>query len=192
MKRAALIITSLTHCATAQETLRVQDTVAALRRAGWAVDVLTPCVNPLLSATLGPDVRVFTVPRLPLCRRLLMFLRGVALASRCGYQVMHGFDEGAGIARAVDRFTKKRFAYIAEMHHPEAAGRSTISHASAVVVPDEAALSGFQEPPPMARVSILPDPHAELADNAFTAAEFASAINGIYTYVLRTHPEIET
>ena len=42
----------------------------------------------------------------------------------------------------------------------------------------------------MARVSILPDPHAELAENAFTAAEYASALEGIYTYVLRTRPEV--
>lgn len=192
MKRAALIVTSFAHRTTAQEMLRVQDTVAALRRVGWSVDVLTPSVNPILSATLDSDVRVFTVPRLPFCRRLLMFLRGVALASRRTYQVLHGFDEGADIVRAVDRVTIKRFAYIAEMHDPDSAGLSTIANASAVIVPDEGTLSRFRQPPPMARVSVLPDPHAELADNAFTAAEFASALDGIYTYVLRTHPEIET
>ena len=192
MKRAALIVTSVTHCGSAQETLRVQDTVSALRRNGWSVDVLTPSRNPILAATLDPDVRVFTVPRVPFCRRLLMFLRGVALASRRGYQVLHGFDEGAGVARAVDRATVKRFAYIAEIHHPGTAGRSTIAHAAAVIVPDEATLAGFRTPPPMARVSILSDPHAELVNNALTAAEFASALDGIYTYVLRIHPEIET
>ena len=177
---------------TAQETLRVQDTVSALRRIGWAVDVLTPSRNPLLAVTLGSGVRVFTVPRLPFCRRLLMFLRGVALASRRDYQVLHGFDEGASVVRAVDRMTMKRFAYIAEIHHPSSVGRSTVDHAAAVIVPDEPTLGGFRAPPPMPRVSILPDPHAELADNAFTAAEFANALDGIYTYVLRTHPEIET
>lgn len=192
MKRAALIITSVRHCMTAQETLRVQDTVAALRRIGWSVDVLTPCRNPLLSATVGSGVRVFTVPHLPFCRCLMLFLRGIALASRRDYQVLHGLDEGAGVARAVDRMMVKRFAYIAEIHHPDSAGRSTIAHAAAVIVPDEATLNGFREPPPMARVSILPDPHAELADNAFTAAEFSSALDGIYTYVLRTHPEVES
>ena len=192
MKRAALIVTSIRYCMTAQETLRVQDTVVALRRIGWSVDVLTPSRNPLLAATLGPGVRVFTVPRLPFCRRLLMFLRGVALASSRDYQVLHGFDEGAGVVRAVARMTVKRFAYIAEIHHPSSAGRSTVAHAAAVIVPDETTLGGFRMPPPMARVSVLPDPHAELADNAFTAAEFANALDGIYTYVLRTHPEIET
>lgn len=192
MKRAALIVTSVTHCTTAQETLRVQDTVAALRRIGWAVDVLTPSANPILSATLDPDVRVFTVPRLPFCRRPLMFLRGIALASRRDYQVLHGFDEGVGIVRAVDRLTVKRFAYIAEVHHPDAVGSFSVAHAAAVIVPDEETLAGFRSPPPMARVSILPDPHAELVNNALTSAEFASALDGIYTYVLRTHPEIET
>ena len=191
MKRAALIVTSVTHCTTAQETLRVQDTVAALRRIGWSVDVLTPNANPILSATLDQGVRVFTVPRLPLGRHLLMFLRGIALASRRNYQVLHGFDEGADIVRAVDRLTVKRFAYIAEIHHPETAGASTIAHAAAVIVPDEATLAGFRDPPPKARVSILADPHAELVNNALTSAEFSHALDGIYTYVLRTHPEIE-
>ena len=55
----------------------------------------------------------------------------------------------------------------------------------------EETLSRFAVRPPIARVSILPDPHAEIADNAFTAAEFSAAIDGIYTYVLRIHPEIE-
>ena len=57
----------------------MQDTVSALRRNGWSVDVLTPSRNPILAATLDPDVRVFTVPHVPFLRRLLMFLRGVAL-----------------------------------------------------------------------------------------------------------------
>ena len=71
MKKAALIVTSITHHATAQETLRVQDTVSALRRNGWSVDVLTPSSTPLLSATLGAEVRVFTVPRIPFLRHML-------------------------------------------------------------------------------------------------------------------------
>ncbi len=190
MKCAALIVTSTTHCATAQETLRVQDTVSALRRIGWSVDVLTAGRNPILAAMLSSDVRVFAVPGLP-CRRTLMFLRGIALAARRDYQVLHGFDEGAGIVRAVDRVLLKRFAYIAEVHHPETVGTVTVARASAIVVPDEETLTHFAKPPPIARVSVLPDPHAELADNAFTAAEFADAISGIYTYVLRTQPEVK-
>ena len=77
------------------------------------------------------------------------------------------------------------------MYHPENVGRGTVANASAIIVPDEATLSRFASPPPLARVSILPEPHAELADNAFTSAEFSAAIDGIYTYVLRIHPEIE-
>lgn len=188
--RAALVVTSISRCATAQETLRVQDTVAALRRIGWSVDVLTPSMNPILAATLDSDVRVFTVPRVPFLRRVMMFLRGMALSARRDYLVLHGFDEGGGIVRAVDRIAFKRFAYIAEVHNPETVGAATVEKASAVIVPDEDTLTRFREPPPMARVSVLPDPHAELADNAFTAAEFASALNGIYTYVLRTHPSM--
>jgi hypothetical protein len=120
-----------------------------------------------------------------------MFLRGVALATGGNYTVLHGMDEGVGIARAIDRMTLSRFAYIAEVHHPESVDRQSLEHASAVIVPDEDTLSRFPVRPPMARVSVLPDPHAELADNAFTTAEFTAAIDGIYTYVLRKHPEIE-
>ena len=191
MKNSALIVTSIRNCTSAQETLRVQDTVAALRRNGWAVDVLAPVASPILAATIAHDVRIFTVPRFLPCRRLAMFLRGVALASGRNYTILHGIDEGVGIARAIDRMTLSRFAYIAEIHHPETVGRQSLEHASAVIVPEEDMLSRFPVKPPMARVSVLPDPHAELVDNAFTAAEFTAAIDGIYTYVLRTHPEIE-
>ena len=184
-------MTSIRHCISAQETLRVQDTVAALRRNGWSVDVLTPVASPILAATLAHDVRVFTVSRFFPCRRFAMFLRGVALAAGRNYTVLHGIDEGVGSVRAIDRVTFCRFAYIAEAHHPESIGAHSLKYASAVIVPDEDALSRFPVRPPIARVSILPDPHAELADNAFTTAEFTAAIDGIYTYVLRKHPEKE-
>ena len=192
MMRAALVITSIRYCMTAQETLRVQDTVAALLRLGWSVDVLTPRTNPILSATLDASVRVFTVPRVPLFRHALLFLKGFALVTKRNYSVLHGFDEGVGLARAIDRMTFKRAAYVAEVHHPDSVGPVTVANASAIIVPDEGTLAAFREPPPMARVSILPDPHAELAENAFTAAEYASALDGIYTYVLRTRPEVSS
>lgn len=184
-------MTSIRHCTSAQETLRVQDTVAALRRNGWTVDVLTPVASPILAATLAHDVRVFTIPRHLPFRRLSIFLRGMALASGREYTILHGLDEGADIVRAIDRIMLKRFVYIAEVHHPESVGRHTVEHASAVIVPDEETLSRFIVPPPIARVSVLPDPHAELADNAFTSAEFSAALDGIYTYVLRKHPEMD-
>jgi len=192
MMRAALVITSIRYCMTAQETLRVQDTVAALLRLGWSVDVLTPRANPILAATLDASVRVFTVPRVPLFRHALLFLKGFALVTKRNYSVLHGFDEGVGLARAIDRMTFKRAAYVAEVHHPDSVGPVTVANASAIIVPDEGTLAAFREPPPMARVSILPDPHAELAENAFTAAEYASALDGIYTYVLRTRPEVSS
>ncbi len=191
MKHSALIITSTRHCATAQETLRVQDTVSALRRAGWAVDILTSSANPILAATLDPSVSVTIVPRLPLLKRLFLFLRGFALASKRGYAVLHGIDDGADVARAIGRMTLRKFAYIAEVHHAPDIRCGTVAQAAAVIISRESTLSEFRAPPPMARVSILPEPHAELADNAFTAAEFASALDGIYTYVLRKHPEID-
>ena len=190
MMRAALVITSIRYCKTAQETLRVQDTVAALQRIGWAVDVLTPRANPILTAALDASVRVFTVPRVPLFRHILLFLKGFALATKRNYTVLHGLDEGVGLARAIDRMTFKRAAYVAEVHHPDSVSSATIANASAIIVPDEGTLAAFREPPPLARVSILPDPHAELDESAFTAAEYASALDGIYTYVLRTRPEV--
>ena len=191
MSRNVLIVTSVKRCASAQETLRVQDDAAALRRAGWTVSILTPAESPILAATLAHDVRVFTPPRFFPGRRAGMFLRGLAVASNAGCQVVHGLDEGAGVAMAICRAMRGRAAYIAEVHHPETVGRRTVAGAAAVIVPDEETLAGFSSPPPMARVSVLPDPHAELAGNALTAAEFAEAIDGIYTYVLRTHPEVD-
>ncbi|MBO5941412.1 MAG: glycosyltransferase [Kiritimatiellae bacterium] len=191
MKKSALIVTSLSHYKTAQETLRVQDVVAALRRNGWVVDVLTPVASPILAATLAHDVRVFTIPRILMpFRRMAVFLQALALASKRDYTILHGIDEGAGIVRAVNRLSLKKFAYIAEIHHPKSAGKRTLEHASAVIVSNGDILSRLNAGVPVARTSILPDPHAELVDNAFTTAEFSDAIDGIYTYVLRTNPEL--
>ncbi len=180
---------STAHCATAQETLRVQDTVSALRRAGWGVDVLTSSENPILAATLDAAVRVAIVPRAPLLGRLLLFLRGFSLAHGRGYSVLHGIDDGADVARAVCRAAPGRPAYVAEVHHPREVSGGTVARAAAVIVPREDVVAAFRSAPPMARLSVLPDPHAELADNAFTAAEFASALCGIYSYAVSRGPE---
>ena len=190
MKRSALVVASVRHCATAQETLRVKDTVASLRRCGWSVDVLTPYISPLLSFSLDPEVRVFTVPGLPF-KAGMMFLSAMALIAKRRYMVMHGFDDGVGVARMVSLIAPRHFAYVAEVHHPECVSRSAMAHAAAVIVPDESTLAEFRNPPPKARLSILPDPHADLDEQAFTSAEFTSALDAIYTYVLRTNPEIE-
>ncbi len=185
---SALLITSATANHTAQEMLRVQDVAAALLGGGWTVDVLTPRPNPILAAALPQDVRVFTLPRLVPATRLALFFVGVALSSSRRYAVLHGFGSGADVARWVDRFTMKRFAYVAEIHGG-AVGRSTLRHASAVIAHSEAALRDLAEPPPKARLSILPDPHAELSADAFTFAEFSEALLGVYAYVLHLHPE---
>ena len=191
MNRNVLIVTSVSRCFTAQETLRVQDTAAALRRIGWDVSILTPAESPILAATLAHDVRVYTLPcRLPV-RRMGMFLKGLAIASKAGCSVLHGFDEGAGVAMAISRAMRGRIPYVAELHNPETVGDRTVDGAAAVIVPDEETLSRFGAPPPMARVSVLPDPHAEMSGSDLTAAEFADAIDGIYTYVMRKHPEID-
>lgn len=190
MKRSALVVASVKFCATAQETLRIKDTVASLRRCGWSVDVLTPYISPLLSFSLDPEVRVFTVPKLPL-KPVMMFLSAMALIAKRRYVVMHGFDDGVGVARAVGLIARRHFAYVAEVHHPGSVSSSAVAHAAAVIVPDGSTLAEFREPPPKARVSILPDPHADLDEQSFTAAEFTSALDAIYTYVMRTNPEIE-
>lgn len=186
---AALVITSVHAGKSAQEMLRVQDTAAALMRNGWTVDVLTPRPNPILTVALPPDVRTFTLPKWVPPSRIGLFLVGVALASSRHYAVLHGFDGGADVARWVDRATVRRFAYVAEIRR-SCVGKSTVRHASAVISSAEENLARLKEPPPKGRVSILPDPHAELVPDTFTFAEFADALEGIYTYVRRLHPEI--
>ena len=213
MPSAVLIVASTRVHADPQEILRIQDTVAALREQGRAVDVLVPRVAPLLTATLDPTARVFTVPRVPFMdtppqrpsfRRFVtaavMFFRGVALAARRDYAVLHGFNDGAIIARAIDRGTVRRYPYVAEIHRPlsspgffkgpkAACARhmelAALRHASAIILPDSATLGRLGGKLPKARVSLIPDPHAEISPDAFTFGEFSVAIEHIYDYVLR-------
>ena len=217
MPSAVLIIASTRVHADPQEILRIQDTVAALREQGHAVDVLVPRIAPLLTATLDPTARVFTVPRVPFMdnppqrpsfRRFItavvMFFRGVALAAHRDYAVLHGFNDGALIARAIDRGTVRRYPYVAEIHRPFSTPgffkdpktacarhleRSSLRHASAIILPDVATFERFGEKIPKARVSLIPDPHAEITPDAFTFGEFCLAIEHIYDYVLRPLPE---
>ena len=213
MPSAVLIVASTRVHADPQEILRIQDTVAALREQGRAVDVLVPRIAPLLTATLDPSARVFTAPRVPFMdnppqrpsiRRFLtaavMFFRGVALAARRDYAVLHGFNDGALIARAIDFGTVRRYPYIAEIHRPlstpgffkgpkAAYARhlelAALRHASAIILPDASTLERFGGKLPKARVSLIPDPHAEIAPDAFTFGEFSLALEHIYYYVLR-------
>ena len=217
MPSAVLIVASPRVHADPQEILRIQDTVTALREQGRAVDVLVPRMAPLLTATLDPSARVFIAPRVPFMdeppqrpsiRRCItavgMLFRGVALVARRDYAVLHGFNDGALIARAIDRGTVRRHLYVAEIHRPlstpgffkglKAAYAShlelaALRHASAIILPDAATLERFGGKLPKARVSLIPDPHAEIAPDAFTLAEFALAIEHIYYYVLRPVPE---
>ena len=217
MPSAVLLVASTRVHADPQEILRIQDTVSALREQGRAVDVLVPRIPPLLTATLDPSARVFSIPRIPFMdnppqrpslRRFVtaavMFFRGVALAAHRDYAALHGFNDGALIARAIDRGTVHRYRYVAEIHRPlPTAGffkglkfffarrleRSALRHASAIILPDAATLERLEKRVPKARVSLIPDPHAEITPDAFTFGEFSLAIEHIYDYVLRPLPE---
>jgi len=213
MPPAVLIVASTRVHVDAQEILRIQDTASVLLDGGFSVDILVPRVSPLLSAALPSAARVFAVPRVPFCdappnrpsiRRLLtgvvMFFRGVALAAKRDYAILHGVNDGALVVRAIDRATVRRLPYVAEVHVPLTAPgffkgpraalagrfeRSALRHAGAIVLPDEETLRLFGDRIPKARVSLIPDPHAEIAPDAFTYAEFATALEHVYAYVLR-------
>ncbi|MGN0887965.1 MAG: glycosyltransferase [Kiritimatiellia bacterium] len=217
MPSAVLIVSSTRVHVDAPEILRIQDVVATLLEQGRAVDVLVPRVSPLLTAALPAGARVFTAPRLPFCehlpprpsiRRLLsaliLFFRCVSLVSRRSYDVLHGFNDGALVVRATDRVTVKTYPYVAEVHTPltspgffkgprsafsRALERAALRHAAAIILPDAATLSRFGNKIPRARVSLIPDPHADFAPDSFTYGEFATAIQHVYDYVLRPRPE---
>ena len=217
MPSAVLIVASTCVHADPQEILRIQDTVTALREQGRVVDVLVPRINPLLTATLNPMARIFSIPKVPFMdnpprrpsiRRfvtaVVMFFRGVALAARRDYAVLHGFNDGALVSRALDRGTVRRYPYVAEIHRPlstpgffkglkAAFGRylehAALRHASAIILPDVATLERIGGKLPKARVSLIPDPHAEIDPDAFSFGEFALAIEHVYDYVLRPLPE---
>ena len=210
---AALLVASTRSHADARETLRIQDAAAVLMETGWKVDLLVPRRSALLTATLDKDVRVIPVPRLPLTEQpprrpslrrfltgALMFLRGTALVSRSPYEIVHGFNDGAIIARAIDRATFRRFPYVADFTEPFGVRglhrglraavavrleHSAMRHAAAAIFADAETPVQLVRKPPAARVSLLPDPHAEIAPDAFTRAEFADALAKIYSYAMR-------
>ena len=211
--KSALIIASTRAYADPREILRIQDTASYLLSRNWAVDLLIPRHSRLLTAALPRAVRVLTIPRVPFMddppkgpsvRRLLagmlMFLRGVALVPRRNYTILHGLNDGAIVARAIGCGTVRRLPYVADIQNPfcaralyhglraasaRALERHSLRHAGAIIFPDEDTLATFDGPIPKARVSFIPDPHAELFPDAFTGAEFASALDHIYAYVLR-------
>lgn len=211
--KSALVISSTRAHADPRETLRIQDIVSFLLSRGWSVDLLTPRSTYLLEATLPKAAQTFTVPRVPFTKGpprrpslrrsvvgTLMFLRGIALAARRDYTILHGVNDGAIIARAVSLGSVRRLPYVAELHNPfNARGlyrgavafmarrmeRAALRNAGAIVFPEEDILATFDGPIPKSRVSFIPDPHAELDLDAFTGAEFAAALEHIYAYVLR-------
>lgn len=213
MSEVVLIVASTRVHVDAPEILRIQDTAAALLKEGCAVDVLVPRLSPLFSAALPAGARVFTAPRVPFCgnppprpslRRLLaafvLFLRGYSLISRRAYDVLHGFNDGALVVRALGRVTVRPRPYIAEIHTPLSSPgffkgpraalarrleRGALRRAAAIVLPDEATLARFAGRIPKARVSLIPDPHADFAPDAFTYGAFEAAVRHVYAYVLR-------
>lgn len=210
---AALLVASTRCHADARETLRLQDAAGVLIEAGWSVDILVPRRSAILTATLNPEVRTVDVPHVPFSqepprrpsfRRMLaaflMFLRGTALVSRRPYAVVHGFNDGAAIARAIDRVTVRRFPYIADYTDPfgvrglhrgmfaaivRSLENSAMRHAAALVFADQDVPGVLEKRPPASRLSVIPDAHAEISPDSFTRAEFAEAILKIYDYVTR-------
>ena len=210
---AVLLVASTRSHADARETLRIQDVAAVLVELGWRVDLLVPRTSALLTATLAPEVRVVPAPRIPLSdmpprrpsiRRFLvgamMFLRGTALVSRNAYSIVHGFNDGAMVARAIDRATISRFPYVADFtdlfgiqglyrgFRATVAKRlehSAMRHAAAVIFADADVPVQLVRKAPAARTSVIPDPHAEIALDAFTRAEFADALLKVYAYSTR-------
>lgn len=217
MPSAVLVIGSTRVPQDVQEILRIQDTVSALLTEGYAVDLLVPSVSPLLSVALANEVRTFKVPEFPFCgnpparpsfRRLiigtLMALRGIALVSHTGYVLLHGVNDGALIARAINNFSLKTRPCIAEFHLPfslpcfrrglltaiaRLLERRTFRRAAAVILPDAETLACFSSKLPRARVTLIPDPHSEISPDAFTIGEFTYALSHVYEYVLRPSNE---
>ena len=131
MPSAVLIVASTRVHADVQEILRIQDTASYLLSRNWAVDLLIPRHSRLLAAALPRAVRVLTIPRVPFMddppkrpsvRRLLagvlMFLRGIALAPRRNYTILHGLNDGAIVARAIGCGTVRRLPYVADIQNP--------------------------------------------------------------------------
>ena len=211
---AALIVASAASADDSRETLRLQDICGILTASGWEVDLLVPRRSELLSVTLPPEVRVAAVPhwglasappRRPSVRRLVtgifMFLRGTALVSRRAYTLVHALNGGGAIVRAIDRATLRHFVYVADYTSPcgvrglyrgvrawvaRHLEQGAMRHAAAVVFADESSYLLLEKRPPAARVSIIPDPHAEISPDAFTRAEFADALAKVYSYATRT------
>ena len=188
--------------------LRLQETVHAARSRGWRVDVVLPRED--LSLRLPDGVGVYVPPRLlspsrvpdaPSLRGIfaarLMFLRALPLATAARYTIFHGYDDGACVARAVDRATVRRFPFVAEFRRPVSTHdgpiglfadiarrreQSVLRHASAVILPDGAMAAAFEKPPAKSIVSVIPEPCGDTNEEFFTVAEFETAVMQSYEF----------
>lgn len=215
-KQSVLLVSSTRGFSDPRGTLRLQETVSALVQLGWDVDVLVPRVDPNVS--IDPKARLFTVPRLPFTSRLperpsirrsfvafLMFLHGAYLVCHRDYTLLHGVDDGSGVARSMATgFTRwgadHRLPYLAEYVSPftrrgvypgfrffraRTKERRTIRSAAAVILANAADRTAFDRPLPLARVSVIPDPNGETAHAAFSFSDFSAAIAQVYAYAAR-------
>ena len=214
--KKVLLITSTRAADDIQEVLRIQDTINALRSMRYSVDLLTPRLSNLLDVAVDLAARVFVMPRIPFCGKVppraslrrfalsaLMALRGAVLVACNKYTLLHGFNDGALIARSITRLTFSSCPYIAEFHTPFAGASSSdprvafarsqerraFRKAAAIILPDAETLERFGSKLSRARVSLIPNARIDFAPDAFddfTVGDFNAAIAHVYEYVLRS------
>lgn len=210
---AVLVISSSRVHTNTLEILRLQDISSALLEAGYSVDMLVPKKSNLLAVAISSDVRIFTplgipfsdlLPERPSVRRFLirqmMFLRAYHLLANRDYSALHGFDDGALVARTLNMMTVKRYPYVSEIHKPFSSAkkkfsflkmsaarkeRSCIKHSAAVIFPNEDTMAVFEGKIPHARVSVIPEPEIDITPGSFTFGDYSLAMRRIYDYVLR-------
>lgn len=208
MPNSVLIITSTRGFSDLRATARLTETVSALLQSGWNVDILVPRRRD--SVIFDSRVRVFTVPRLPFTTSLpvrpslrrsairhLMYMHGAYLLSHNDYDLIHGIDDGAAVARSLDRSTITRHHYIAELVEPftsegrftglrsirsKARERAAIKHASAIIVSDISVIEDLDTKVPRPRVNVIPDPSNLGIGEEFTSLDYAAALHQTYSY----------
>jgi len=207
---AALVIASTRVHVSANAALRLQDVVSSLLRKGYEVDVLVPRLSPLIVAAMPRDVRLLSIPsswvgknppERATGRRLvtsaLMGLRAFSLLSRGVYEFVCGLDDGMFAARAANRVVFRRIPYLVDVlesfsrrDRPRGTiarfaawlERRALRRAAAVTLASDGLYGVFDAPPAHARYSVLPSPHAELGDDAFTIAEFDASFSKVIGY----------
>ena len=189
--------------------LRLQETVHALHGGGWGADIVacggrTPLEDGE-TRTFSPPalLRPLSVPLKPSLRAIyaarLMFLRALPLVSSGAYDVFHGYDDGAYVARAVRRAMPKKHPVVAEYRFPVSTvdgpvgmwadisrrrEQAVMRQVDAVVLPCEAMAARFEKPPQKARLCIIPDAQSETNVEFFTVSEFEEAILRVYEFAV--------